>query len=149
MKRFQFRLERLLQVRQAVESEQARRLGEAQWVQTECERVVDERAARVIEATLQLATESPTGRTVGMWSNLALILDAARAALVVAEKEYRDASDVVATERAQFDEARQARRTIERLREQRYETWQMDVTHEEQRTVDEVALRRFRARGVT
>lgn len=144
MKRFSFRLERLLEFRHSMEREGARRLGEAQRAQEEQRRRVEECAARVADAQAQLAAAPPHCRTAGTLTNLTLLLDAARAAHTYAIAAHREAMTRVDAERVKYEEARQARRTIERLRDRRFEDWQQAVVREDQQVIDEIALRQHR-----
>ena len=145
MKRFAFRLERILQFRHSMEREEARRLGEAQRVQEVQRQLVAECAARVAGAQAQLAAAPPFCRTAGTLSNLTLLLEAARAAQAAAEVAHREAVAKVEAERVRYEAARQARRTVERLRERQHEDWQHDMTREDQQVIDEVALRQHRS----
>lgn len=144
MKRFAFRLERLLEFRHAMEREGARRLGEAQRVQEEHRRAVAACAARVAEAESQLAAAPPDCRIAGTLANLTLLLDAARAAHGAAVAAHAETLARVEAERTRYEEARQARRTIERLRERRLEDWQQAVIREDQAAIDDIALRQHR-----
>jgi flagellar export protein FliJ len=142
MKRFVFRLERLLQLRRSMEREQARRLGETQRTQEEHRRQVELCAARVSQAQSQVHAAPPECRTAGTLTNLGLVLDAARAALTAADTAHRQASARVEAERTRYEEARQACRTVERLREQRHADWQTQLSRDDQHTIDEIALRK-------
>lgn len=144
MKRFSFRLERLLEFRHAMEREGARRLGEAQQLQEERRRRMAECAKQVADAQAQLAAAPADCRVAGTLTNLTLLLDAARAAQVVAVAAHEEALGRVEAERARYEEARQARRTIERLREHRLEDWQQAVIREDQQVIDDIALRQHR-----
>jgi flagellar export protein FliJ len=146
MKRFHFSLERLLQLRLAQEQEQARALGEARRRAEASRRTADASARHVGEVVQQLAATPVDLRTAGTLSNLLLTLDAAKLAQAAAEDAQRDADAKVAVELSAYDEARQARRALERLREERLANWQREVGRAEQRTVDDVALR-MRAHG--
>jgi len=145
MKRFVFRLERLLQFRHSMEREEARRLGEAQRAQEEQRRLAAQAASRVTAAQAQIAAAPPHCRTAGTLTNLTLVIDAARTAQAAAEAAHREAVTRVEAERARYEEARQARRTVERLRERRQEDWHQDVSREDQQTIDEIALRQHRS----
>jgi len=144
MKRFIFRLERILQFRHSMEQEEARRLGEAQSVQEEQRRLANEAAARVADAQTQMAAAPPLCRTAGTLTNMTLVLEAARSAQAAAEVAHRESLAQVEKERVRYEEARQARRTVERLRERRHEDWHQDASREEQQTIDEIALRKHR-----
>jgi flagellar export protein FliJ len=145
MKRFAFRLERLLQFRHSMEQEEARRLGELQRAQEEQRRIAALCATSVADAQAQLAAAAPDCRTAGTLTNLTLVLDAARAAQATAEIAHREALTRVDAERVRYEEARQARRTMERLREKQHDDWQQDAIREDQQAIDEIALRQHRS----
>ena len=141
MKTFSFRLDRVLQLRIRAEQEQGKRLAEAQQAETERRLISEAAAARVAEAIEQLSSTATDLRTAGTLSNLMLTLEAARARSEAAAASHREAVLRAEAERASFDAARQARRAIERLREQRHEAWEQEVGRVEQQALDEVALR--------
>ena len=58
-------------------------------------------------------------RTAGTLSNLSLTVEAARARAAEASAAHHQAIEKLETEIGGFEEARQARRAIERLKEQR------------------------------
>ena len=118
MKNFSFRLERVLQLRLAAEQAQARRLGEARRVEAE-RRIFSEAGGRAgAEAIAQMAATPTDLRTAGTFSNLILTVEAARARAAAATAAHREALASLESEITSFEEARQARRAIERLKEQ-------------------------------
>jgi flagellar biosynthesis chaperone FliJ len=141
MKRFSFRLERVLQLRRAAEQEQARALTEARRQEEERRRAAEESAARFALTVRQLSGTPTDLRTAGTLSNLMLTLEVAEAAAAAASALHREAVTQVDVELAGFDQARQARRAIERLREHRHSDWQQEVSRAEQQEIDEVASR--------
>lgn len=142
MKNFSFRLERVLQLRIVAEQAQAKRLAEARRVEAEKRLFSEAGIARVAEAIEQLAATPSDLRTAGSLSNLILTVEAARARAAAATAEHREALARLDAEITSFEESRQARRAIERLREQRLEAWQRETERTEQGMMDEVALRR-------
>jgi flagellar export protein FliJ len=144
MKNFSFRLERVLQLRVTAEQAQARRLGEARQVEAERRLLSEAGAARVAEAIAQMANTPPALRTAGSLSNLILAVEAARARAAAATAAHREALAVLESEITSFEEARQARRAIERLKEQRLEAWEREAGRAEQRVTDEIAMRQSR-----
>jgi len=145
MKRFVFRLERLLNFRHSMEMEQARRLGDVQRVEQERQRAADQARARLANAESQLESAPPEHRTAGTIANLGVLVDAAREANNVAQSKHREAALRTEEERIRYEQARKARRTMERLREHRHGEWQLEANHEEQDAIDEVALRKHRS----
>ncbi len=57
------------------------------------------------------------------------------------------ATERLEAERSQFEQARMARRVIERLREQRREAWGEELSRHEQGVSDEVGLQRSQRNG--
>jgi flagellar export protein FliJ len=142
MTAFSFRLERVLQLRIVAEQAQAKRLAEARRVEAEKRLLSEAGIARVAEAIQQLAATPSDLSTAGSLSNMILTVEAARTRAAAATAEHREALARLDAEITSFEESRQARRAIERLREQRLEQWQRDTERTEQGVMDEVALRR-------
>lgn len=142
MKGFSFRLERVLQLRVVAEQAQAKRLSEARQLEAEKRLLAEGSVARVAEAIEQVAGTPDDLRTAGTLSNLRLTVEAARARAAAAGVEHGEAVVRLDSEISSFEESRQARRAIERLREQRLEAWQQQSDRAEQHAIDEVALRR-------
>lgn len=141
MKRFHFRLDRLLQLRSVAEQERARALGRARQHAAERREVAEASARHVLEVVQQLAATPSDLRTAGTLRNLMLTLDAAKLAQTAAEQAHVEAEAALTAELASYDEARQARRALERLRDERRAAWEREAGRVEQQTVDEVALR--------
>ncbi len=142
MKNFSFRLERVLQLRTLAEQAQARRLAEAKQHEAEQRLFSEAGAARVADAISQVAATPADLRTAGTLSNLILTVEAARARAAAAGAAHRESLARLESEITSYEESRQARRAIERLREQRLEAWQQEVDRMEQGIMDEVAQRR-------
>ena len=148
MKNFSFRLERVLQLRKDAEQAQARRVADARQDEAERRLHAEAAAALVAEAIDQMSSTPSDLRTAGTIGNLMLTLEGARARAGAAAGAHRDAVARLEIELLSFEQARQARRAIEKLREQRYETWERDIGRAEQHRMDEVALRIPRGRQV-
>ena len=147
MKRFSFRLERVLQLRRAAEQEQARVLADARREEEERRRLAEESATRFALTVRQLSATPTDLRTAGTLSNLMLTLEVAEAVAAAASALHQEALIKVETELDGFDRARQARRAIERLREHRQTDWQQEMSRVEQHEIDEVAARLPRTSG--
>ena len=136
MTRFRFRLDRVLQLRARAEREQARALGDA--LREEAKRAEQVRDA---ESSLERSAEqiAEAGRTelpAGVLANLGFARHVAQVKCDVAKEDLDEAGRKVEEERGQFDEKRRDRRTIERLREQRHDEWQLDQSRQEQKETD-------------
>jgi flagellar export protein FliJ len=147
MKRFTFRLERLLQLREAAERAQARLLAQALREEAAHREAVRESELRLAEARAQYAMTPKDLSQAGTLRNLELALDAlaeqARGLSLIHEQSL----ERVETERHGFEQARMARRVIERLREQRREAWGEELVRFEQHESDENALQQTRSTG--
>jgi flagellar export protein FliJ len=141
MKRFVFRLERLLELRIAAERAQAAELGLVRRAEEECRRLLLEAERRLEAAVAQLAGTPAELRTAGTMQNLEWTRDRVASEVDDADTKHRAAMEKVEAARVRYDEARVARRAIERLREQRHEAWVLDTSRREQRDLDEIALR--------
>ena len=147
MKRFAFRLERLLQLRESAERERARDLGIA--LRDEADRRADALAGegRLAAARAQFAVTASGIAQAGTLQNLDLAIGAlARESKVLADQHERSL-DKLELERRQFEQARMARRVLERLREQRHEAWQDAYNRWEQAQSDEAAGQRAHGEG--
>jgi flagellar export protein FliJ len=146
MKRFAFRLERLLQLREASEKERARELGQAQREEEQRRAAVLESEARLLEARAQCQTPPRELSQAGTLQNLELAMESLSADLLQLSDTHEQSLERLEAERHQFEQARMARRVIERLREHRRVAWGEELSRHEQRVSDETALQRSRPR---
>jgi flagellar export protein FliJ len=141
MKRFAFRLERLLGLRAATEREQARVFG----VKARAAEQAGRRAAAGSALEREAARQAASARTIptpaGAIANLGIAVDLAATerarsatAHVEADVEREDA-------RRNYQTARIDRRVLERLKEVRHSDWNVEASREDRRAMDEIALR--------
>lgn len=142
MRKFDFRLERVLQLRLQAEQERARRLGEARAAETAAREDAERSAARVAQTGERVAEVTGEHTPAGLVGSLLLTLEAARARALAAAEQHAAMREQLETERTAFDEARQARRALEKLKEKQHGAWTRDVNRKEQAHLDEVALRK-------
>ncbi|HEX3928997.1 MAG TPA: flagellar FliJ family protein [Gemmatimonadales bacterium] len=141
MKRFTFRLQGLLHLREAMERMHGRALGHA-------EQHAHGRRNESAESDSQLAdVQAQAGddgavRPAGMWHAFSLSVEAARTRAEADAKALADADAAHAAELQRFSEARIARRALERLRDIKVSEWGVDVVRAERNEMDEVARRR-------
>jgi flagellar export protein FliJ len=147
MKRFAFRLERLLQLREAAERAQARQLAEALRAEAAHREAVRESEVHLAEARAQLATTPRELSQAGTLRNLELAIDALADQARMLSLTHEQSLERVEAERQGFEQARMARRVIERLREHRREAWGEELARYEQSESDENALQQARSRG--
>ncbi|MFN8588915.1 MAG: flagellar export protein FliJ [Burkholderiaceae bacterium] len=143
MKRFTFRLERLRELRERAEREQASVLGAAMRDEQR-ERDALERARRAFDRIGEQAGRSAEHATLpaGVLGNLGLTRDLAGAHVEAASEAVKEAEVRVSAELERYGEKRRELRVVEKLKEKRFETWKDDVSRAEQKDVDDVALRR-------
>jgi flagellar protein FliJ len=141
VKQFSFRLQRLLQLREAAEKERARDLGEALREEEARRAALRESQERLAEAQNQLASTPKEMSQAGTLRNLELTLQALDGEARTRESSHEQSMEVVEEERLRFEQARVARRVIERLREHRREAWGIEVNRMEQAMNDEAGQR--------
>ena len=142
MKRFQFRLQRVLKLREDAEQRQAHALGEALHEERVLDTICAEEQARLHTIGEQLAPKPGELRNAGMLRVLGLTAEAANSRLSAAEESRHAAQKSVANERELLSAARVERKTLERLKDQQLGAWTEAVGRDEQKTTDEIALRR-------
>ena len=146
MKRFAFRLDRLLQLRALAEREQARALALALREEERRRAAVRLSEAELAQARAQFAVTPRELSQAGTLQNLELTVLALAERVNSLSREHEESLERVESERHQFEQARMARRVIERLREQRREAWTGEVARWEQRVADETAIQRASGR---
>lgn len=139
MKRFSFRLERLLQLRESAEKERARILGVAIQEEEAAGRMAETAKVRLDQARNQLTVISRAPAQAGLLRNLELSVDQLAHQWGMMNDAHAKAMQKVEAERAQFEEARMAKRVIERLKQQRREAWNVELARYEQSLSDETA----------
>jgi flagellar export protein FliJ len=147
VKRFVFRLERLLQFRARAEREQAQVLGLALREEEGRRDAMEQAADRLGRIGEQLAEGSASITSAGTLCNLGLTVKAAVGEIEAAERSHREALDKVETEQERYGVARKERRVVERLREHRQETWTADFKRYEQQEQDGLARHQARERS--
>lgn len=147
MKRFTFRLERLLDLRTALERERARILAEARQAEAERLAAVEASRQRLAEACAQVSATPAGFATAGSLCNLDLAVARLAADAEAASAEHLKSAAAADQEMARYSEAATARRAVERLREHRFADWSQAASRAEQHDNDETALRLSQRRG--
>ncbi len=148
MKRFGFRLERLLDLRSSAERHQARVLGDALQQEDRARQELEQIATRRAEARRQMEQYGPSHARAGTLLNLVQTVDAFLIQERAAGEVLRDASRRVGIERDRYQEALREKRVLERLRKRARTEWALSVAREEQAASDEVAGRRASRNGL-
>jgi flagellar export protein FliJ len=141
VKRFRFRLDKVLHVRR-VQEDQAR--GELLLANRSAQLaalLVEERRASYAQRAF------PTGpQSYADFERTLFLLDAAAGAVEVARHQHRDALDVVDERRADWAIARRKVAALERLEERRREEHAVEVRRAEDQLVDDLVVSRFARR---
>ncbi|HTS88770.1 MAG TPA: hypothetical protein VMG41_09795 [Gemmatimonadales bacterium] len=145
MKRFSFRLDRLLHLREIAEREQARALAVALGEEEACRAAVRQSEARLGQAREQFATLPRDLSQAGTLRNLDLTIAVLMEQTDQLSREHEASLERVEVARHGFEKARMARRVIERLKEHRQLAWDADVSRLEQSELDETAIQRAQA----
>ncbi len=142
MKRFAFRLERLLQLRERAERTQAAELGAAMREEESQRQTLEQAEAALERATVHGASAAQEPRTAGTLQSIEYAKQA-MAVRVAAEAEALDAaSEKREAEQLTWQDRRRERRTVEKLKEKRLDTWREDLSRDEQKTIDDLAQNR-------
>jgi len=142
MKKFRFRLDKVLQLRARLEREQAGVLGRALHDEETRRKALEEACAHLDRCGEQISERTNGIVEAGTLRNLGLAVKAAAGGVQDAEDEHRAAEVSVQEEQEKFSLARMERRIVERLKERRREAWNVEATREEQRECDGVAAQR-------
>lgn len=139
MSRFRFSLQRLLDLRRAAEKAQAAATGRATQ-ETERRREASTERASELDALVEEACSTDI-TPAGIRSAWGMTTDAARSRLELASDELRVAEAAQQQELDRLTDAHAARRSLERLKEQRETDWTTAVGRKEQAESDEIGRR--------
>lgn len=149
MKRFVFRLQRVLELRAEAERACAGALAQALAAETERRRVLATTSEHQAHVD---ATRTPAPGQIlhaGTLHHLHLTAEAAASHVDAASASLDRAREDVDQERERYQDAAVERKALERLRERRHDTWKGEVARTERHVLDEVALRTHRNRDET
>jgi flagellar export protein FliJ len=141
MKKFSFRLERLLHLKQGAEDQQAKKLVNSMQSAEEVRARAENSAGRKEEAEKQMGDIRTGGIPAGVLHAAELALRAVRGKSDSDARDYRTAKANVVGEEARFHEARKERRSLERLREKHHHAWSSELKRYEQAETDAIAAR--------
>lgn len=140
MKRFNFRLDRVLQLRETAEESAARNVALAKQ-DAEIAALRAGAAERALLHAVAQATEYAHGTTAGVLAAMRLSLDGAREQVKLAAETRTLAEQLVEQRLEIWRAARAERQALEKLKEQRKTAWTVDANRAEQADIDEVAQR--------
>lgn len=147
MSKFEFRLQRVLELREQEERTVAARLAEA-------ESAVDEArmAQRAIESIRQRGSQALRSAhqaepTVGQVRTIGYVIEQLNQHIATAQTRVEKAEETVSQVRTDLTAALQARRVLSRLRERHFEHWRSETNAKDLKAMDELALSRYARRG--
>ncbi len=140
--RFQFPLQRVLELRAQHEQAVAARLADASSDTDRARAAMAAIAAVRAAGSDALARANAAATSVGHLRQMAFVLDQVDAHLEHADSEVRAREATEAVVRTEHQVAMQLRRTIDRLREKREDEWRRDVKRADQATMDALATTR-------
>jgi len=143
MKRFNFRLQNLLHLRESLEKMQGAELGQAERTEGALRVTAEQSGTRLAAIEEQAAGPAGAARAAGLWHVVGLSVEAARANADLAAEELRLAEEQRALELERFNEARTARRVLEKLRERRAADWDVEVGRAERREFEDQVIARL------
>lgn len=143
---FRFGLQKVLELREQAEQEQARALAEAERRAREAashlellQQIREEEAGKLMRAHSE-------GRPVGQLQNLSFVIRQLAQRVAEAEKAAREAEDRVAESRGELVTAMTQRRVLDQLKERKQEEWRLGQLELDRKQMDELALGRFQRR---
>ena len=142
MKRFAFRLERLLHLRERAERSQAAELGAAMRVEETQRQTLEQAEAALERATAHGASAFQEPLTAGTLQSMEYAKQAMAVRVAAEAEALAAASEKREVEQLSWQERRRDRRTVEKLKEKRLDTWREDMSRDEQKTIDDLAQNR-------
>ena len=140
--RFNFGLQRVLDLRQQREQAIAGRLGSANEAAAEARGAMDALAEIRRASGSDLARAHGQGTTVGSLHQQERVLASLDAQIDIAAQEVAAREQVVEDVRTELNTAMQARRVISRLRERREDEWRQLRTRSDRQAMDALAIER-------
>ena len=148
MPAFRFSLQKVLEVRQESELQQAKKLACAQTEADVARRVKADLNAVCEAGIARLAQAHGAGGSVGHLQNLAYVVSRVEEQVGEADAACREADGRVSTQLRSFHEAFLQRKSLDHLKERQLNRWRSEEVLDERKTLDEVALVRHARLGL-
>jgi len=144
---FRFGLQKVLELREEAEQNQALALAQAERRATEARRTLD--ALREIrdEEAGKLMRSHGAGRSVGQLRNFARVIEQLSERVTQAESTYAQAAEAVEESRRELVTAMTQRRVLDQLKDRKADAWKKTEAGEERKRMDELALGIFQRRA--
>ena len=140
---FNFRLQRVLELREKREQAQAIELAKAEEVATSARSERDELQALHTASRQQMTNAHGAAPTVGHLHHLGFVLNALDVRLGHASKAVSTAEGIVSTARVSLEAAARDRRVLDRLKDKHLDVHRAEEGHRDRMAMDEIALSRF------
>ncbi len=143
---FRFRLQQVLDLREARERELASQLVDAMTSERAAKAQLDGlQAAR--RANAEQVSESGTARSVGELASIAFVIQQLDGHIESAHDQVNSASWNVTQVQGALTSAHQDRRILDRLRERHQEDHRAAAEHHDRQTMDDLAITRYMHQG--
>lgn len=140
---FNFRLQRLLELREKAEQAQARALVSAQDAAEAARRERDSLANVHGTAKAEIDAAQRAEPRIGHLQQLGYVLQSLDQRLETAGESVRAADQGVAEAQTELDAAARDRRVLDRLKDRHADQWRVEAAHQDRVGMDEIALARF------
>jgi flagellar FliJ protein len=146
---FNFRLQRLLELREQAEQARARALASAQDTAETARRERDSLATVHGSARAEIDAAQRSAPRIGHLQQLGFVLQSLDQRLETAGETVRSADQDVTDAQRVLDAAARDRRVLDRLKGRHAEQWRAEAAHQDRLGMDEIALTRFARRADT
>lgn len=140
---FNFRLQRILELREKAEQAKARELATARDAAEVARRERDALANLHASSRAEVDAAQRTGPRVGHLRQLDIVLQSLDQRLESAGETVRAANEVVDGAQKLLDAASRDRRVLDRLKVRHTDQWRVGEAHKDRLGMDEIALSRF------
>lgn len=144
MPAFDFSLQKVLELRERQEEQTARELAQAKQEANKARQLHADLETARAAGRARMALANWVGGAVGHLRNLVDVVGRADAQVEAAETECGQAEEQVEESIEAVREAARKRKIIDRLRERRLRSWQIEQAGNERKTMDEFALSHHR-----
>lgn len=142
MSGFDFKLEKVLDLRKQEERVRAESLARARREADDARRAMRDLEELRKDGRTRLTQAHGGSRPIGQLQNLEWVLGRLENELEAAQQKVRAADEEMVARTTDFQEAVRDRQALDRLREKQMEGWKAHQAREEQKAMDEVAITR-------
>jgi len=148
MNAFRFPLQKVLELREETERQSAADLAAARREADDARRAREDLEAVRRSSQARLAKAHGAGGAAGHLQNLSFVIGRVERQIDEANTACQEADEHVVDRMKSYRAAHTQRKTMDQLRERKFEQWQSDSARHEQRIMDEVAVNRHARAGI-